>query len=145
MITICTLLSGVQLTTTYFFLFLPWRVLHAEVMDYELSFAHKMSLQTLMKVTKTDKYSTNCSIFNIQAETSPAGVEKRMERVENQLALQDVQLAELNLKLQLMESSSQDGNLIWKIDNFMRRRHDAIIGKTPSLYSPPFYTRLATF
>ena len=75
------------------------------------------------------------------ADTSSAGVEKRVERIENQLALQDVQLAELNLKLQLMESTTQDGTLIWIIDNFMRRRHDAIVGKTPSLYSPPFYTR----
>ena len=28
-------------------LFLPWRMLHAEVTDSELSFAHKMSLQAL--------------------------------------------------------------------------------------------------
>ena len=72
---------------------------------------------------------------------APVNVEKRVERVENQLAIQDVQLAELNLKLQLMESTSYNGTLTWKIDNFTRRRHDAIIGKTPSLYSPPFYTR----
>ena len=71
----------------------------------------------------------------------PGNVEKRVERVENQLALQDVHLAEANLKLQLMESTSYNGTLIWKIDNVMRRRHDAITGKTPSLYSPPFYTR----
>ena len=75
------------------------------------------------------------------ADTSPPGVENRVERVENHLALQDVRLAELNLKLQLIESTTFDGTLIWKIDNFTRRHHDAKIGKTPSLYSPPFYTR----
>ena len=50
-------------------------------------------------------------------------------------------MAELNLKLQLLESTSYDGTLIWKIDNYHRRKQDAVIGKTPSLYSPPFYTR----
>ena len=64
----------------------------------------------------------------------------KMNGVETQLAVMDVQLAELNLKLQLMEASSFDGCLVWKIDNFNRRREDAITGKTPSLYSPPFFT-----
>ena len=67
--------------------------------------------------------------------------DKKIEKLENQLALQDVQIAELNLKLQLLESTSYDGKLIWKIDNFERRKQDAIMGKSPSLYSPPFYTR----
>ena len=66
-----------------------------------------------------------------------------MDKLENQLAVQDVQIAELNLKLQLLESTSYDGKLLWKIDNYNRRKQDAITGKTPSLYSPPFYTRFA--
>ena len=70
-----------------------------------------------------------------------AELERRAERIENQLALQDVQMAELDLKLQLLEATSYDGVLIWKIDNYKRRKHDAVTGKTPSLYSPPFYTR----
>lgn len=69
-----------------------------------------------------------------------AELERRAERIENQLALQDVQMAELDLKLQLLEATSYDGVLIWKIDNYKRRKHDAVTGKTPSLYSPPFYT-----
>ena len=64
----------------------------------------------------------------------------KLNGVETQLAVMDVQLAELNLKLQLMEASSHDGCLVWKIDNFNHRLEDAITGKTPSLYSPPFFT-----
>ncbi|XP_065054907.1 TNF receptor-associated factor 3-like isoform X1 [Rhopilema esculentum] len=67
-------------------------------------------------------------------------LDRRMDKLENQLAVQDVQIAELNLKLQLLESTSYDGKLLWKIDNYNRRKQDAITGKTPSLYSPPFYT-----
>jgi len=65
---------------------------------------------------------------------------KRIEKLENQVALQDNQIAELNLKLQLLEATSYDGNMIWKIDNFEKKRQDEISGKSPSLYSPPFYT-----
>eukprot|EP00794_Sanderia_malayensis_P009442 gene9442-10428_t len=67
-------------------------------------------------------------------------IEKTAQRIENQLVLQDVQMVELNSKLQLLETTSYDGKLIWKIDNYQRRKQDAVMGKTPSLYSPPFYT-----
>jgi len=78
-------------------------------------------------------------LFSASA-TSDTQTDKRIEKLENQLALQDLQIAELNLKLQLMEATSYDGKMIWKIDNFEKRRQDAIMGKSPFLYSPPFYT-----
>ena len=37
---------------------------------------------------------------------------------------------------------SYDGVLTWKIHNIMQRRHEAIIKKTPSIFSPPFFTGL---
>ena len=33
-----------------------------------------------------------------------------------------------------------DGILTWKIHSVMQRRHEAIIKKTPSIFSPPFFT-----
>ena len=44
------------------------------------------------------------------------------------------------LRLQLLERATYNGILIWKIDNFSRRRQEAVDGKTLSLYSTPFYT-----
>eukprot|EP00794_Sanderia_malayensis_P010488 gene10488-11587_t len=41
---------------------------------------------------------------------------------------QDVQMVELNSKLQLLETTSYDGKLIWKIDNYQRRKQDAVMG-----------------
>ena len=35
---------------------------------------------------------------------------------------------------------SYDGILTWKIHNVMQRRHEAIIKKAPSIFSPPFFT-----
>ena len=44
------------------------------------------------------------------------------------------------LRLQLLERATYDGVLLWKIDDFGRRRKEAVDGVTMSLYSIPFYT-----
>ena len=44
------------------------------------------------------------------------------------------------LRLQLLEKATYNGVLLWKIDNFARRRKEAVDGVTMSLYSIPFYT-----
>ena len=44
------------------------------------------------------------------------------------------------LRLQLLERATYNGILLWKIDDFLRRRKEAVEGATLSLYSTPFYT-----
>ena len=44
------------------------------------------------------------------------------------------------LRLQLLERATYNGILVWKIDDFERRRKEAVDGVTMSLYSIPFYT-----
>ena len=44
------------------------------------------------------------------------------------------------LRLQLLERTTYNGILLWKIDDFPRRRREAVDGVTLSLYSTPFYT-----
>ena len=44
------------------------------------------------------------------------------------------------LRVQLLERATYDGVLLWKIDDFERRRKEAMDGVTMSLYSVPFYT-----
>ncbi|XP_052821939.1 TNF receptor-associated factor 2 isoform X1 [Octopus bimaculoides] len=47
----------------------------------------------------------------------------------------------LSLKEPLLENiPSYDGTFIWKLDDFEKRRKDAVKGTCPSLYSTPFYT-----
>ena len=41
---------------------------------------------------------------------------------------------------QLLERATYNGILLWKIDDFARRRKEAVDGVTMSLYSIPFYT-----
>ncbi len=44
------------------------------------------------------------------------------------------------LRIQLLERATYNGVLLWKIDEFERRRREAVDGVTLSLYSTPFYT-----
>ena len=47
---------------------------------------------------------------------------------------------EQELRIQLLERATYNGILLWKIDEFDRRRHEAVNGVTMSLYSTPFFT-----
>lgn len=44
------------------------------------------------------------------------------------------------LRIQLLERATYNGILLWKVDDFERRRREAVEGVTLSLYSTPFYT-----
>ena len=47
---------------------------------------------------------------------------------------------EMSLIVQTLQATSYNGTFIWKIPEVQRRRHEAMVGKTISLYSAPFYT-----
>ena len=47
---------------------------------------------------------------------------------------------ELALLVQTLQATSYNGQYVWKIPEVKRRREEAIMGKTLSLYSAPFYT-----
>ncbi len=49
-------------------------------------------------------------------------------------------LEELNLKMEILEVKTTTGIYVWKVNELARRHREARIGKTSSLYSPPFYT-----
>ncbi len=56
------------------------------------------------------------------------------------MSVHDIRLAEMDLKLQVLETASFNGTLIWKIRDYKRRKQEAVASKTLSLYSQPFYT-----
>lgn len=45
-----------------------------------------------------------------------------------------------DVRLQLLEHASYSGSMVWKIDDFERRRKEALDGINLSIYSSPFYT-----
>ncbi|KAL9953814.1 hypothetical protein ACROYT_G041280 [Oculina patagonica] len=67
------------------------------------------------------------------------GCERRLDRTEHQLALHEIQLSEQDLQIQMLEATSYNGTYVWKIDHYSRRFQESVSGRTPSIYSPPFY------
>ena len=59
--------------------------------------------------------------------------------MEHELALKGITMVEQQEKLDAVEQARFNGVLIWAIDDFMKKRHDAITGKRVSLCSPVFY------
>ena len=66
--------------------------------------------------------------------------ERRMESIEHTLALRNVTLADLEEYVRQQEFSSYDGQLLWKISEYARKRNDAVSGQQVSIYSPCFFT-----
>lgn len=67
-------------------------------------------------------------------------MDRKLKTLERQLALKDVTISELDLRITALEQTSYDGTLLWRISDFVRRRQEAISGRTTSIYSPAFYT-----
>ncbi|XP_078349700.1 TNF receptor-associated factor 3-like isoform X2 [Oculina patagonica] len=77
--------------------------------------------------------------FQGSQSASARACEKRLDRAEHQLALHEIQLSEQDMQIQMLEATSYNGVYVWKIDHFSRRFEEAVSGKTPSIYSPPFF------
>ena len=67
-------------------------------------------------------------------------LQRRVEATEHALTIRNVALADLEEQVRQQQASSYDGVLLWKIDDFSKRKTDAISGRQPSFYSPCFYT-----
>ncbi|XP_022808106.1 TNF receptor-associated factor 2-like isoform X2 [Stylophora pistillata] len=66
--------------------------------------------------------------------------DRRIESIEHTLALRNVTLADLEEYVRQQEISSYDGQLLWKISDYARKRNDAVTGQQVSFNSPFFYT-----
>ena len=66
--------------------------------------------------------------------------DRRIESIEHTLALRNVTLADLEEYVKQQEFSSYDGQLLWKIPDYARKRNDAVTGQQVSFYSPCFFT-----
>ena len=99
------------------------------------------SLQTeLTRLTLTPRVQNDPhGLQSNLSVSSHHACERRFDRTEHQLALHEIQLSEQDLQIQMLEATSYDGVYLWKIDHYSRRLQEAISGKTPSIYSPPFY------
>ena len=67
-------------------------------------------------------------------------LERRIDSIEHTLALRNVTLDDLKEYIRQQEFSSHDGQLLWKITEYSRRRNEAVSGQQISFYSPCFHT-----
>ncbi|XP_072346186.1 TNF receptor-associated factor 3-like [Scyliorhinus torazame] len=72
--------------------------------------------------------------------SGPASVEHQVSQHDSMLSVHEVRLAEFDLRFQLLETASYNGQLVWKIRDYTRQKQEAVSGKILSLYSQPFYT-----
>ena len=51
-----------------------------------------------------------------------------------------INMAEQNDRIEDLENATFNGILVWSITSFTKKRHDSIVGRNVSFYSPYFYT-----
>ncbi|XP_065182462.1 TNF receptor-associated factor 3-like [Sycon ciliatum] len=73
-------------------------------------------------------------------ETRVKTLEGKVSSNSKSIGYTDVQMADLGLRVDIIDVKSTDGVLVWKIGDIARRTREAQSGRTPSLYSAPFYT-----
>ena len=101
----------------------------------------KVDVEQLNNDTNKTKLQVN------ELESQQKDMVTRLNGVEDLLATLQASITEINrtyeevsLTLQTLQATSYNGKYIWKIPDIIRRRRDAVMGKTVSLYSAPFYT-----
>ncbi len=67
-------------------------------------------------------------------------MERRVEFVEDTLALSSVNLPDSEENLRQQDVPNLDGVLLWKISDYVHKRNEAVTGQQSSFYSPCFYT-----
>ena len=107
------------------------------------------SNEALMQSLFTDfkKVKAKVEQVSIEIQGKQKGTALRLKGVEDLLTILQATINEVDycykefsLTLQTLQATSYDGKYIWKIPDITRRRRDALLGKTVSLYSAPFYT-----
>ena len=110
------------------------------------------ALQSLLENAKVDVEQMNSETGKTklqvgELQNQQKDIASRLNGVEDLLATLQASITEINrtyeevsLTLQTLQATSYNGKYIWKIPDITRRRRDAVMGKTVSLYSAPFYT-----
>ncbi|XP_061436017.1 TNF receptor-associated factor 2-like isoform X1 [Lethenteron reissneri] len=98
-------------------------------------------------VAALDRQAERCSAAAREAHTrrqaergAVATLTGKMQALERKLALREVALADMTLRLSTLELSSHDGSFVWRVGDVGRRRSDAASGRQLAVYSPAFFT-----
>ena len=92
-----------------------------------------------MQDARMKQLESELSQYRLNGGTN-VGLHQQFTAQDRVLASHDMKLAEHGLRLDMIDCKNTNGVLLWKITDMRRRRRDAVSGKTPSIYSQPFYT-----
>ena len=92
-----------------------------------------------MQDVRMKQLESELSQYRLNGGTN-VGLHQQFTAQDRVLASHDMKLAEHGLRLDMIDCKNTNGVLLWKITDMRRRRRDAVSGKTPSVYSQPFYT-----
>ena len=111
----------------------------------QLLFTDFEKVKATVEKVSNEGDTTKSQATEIQREQKD--IDFRLNGVEDLLTAIQASITEINrtyeevsLTLQTLQATSYNGKYIWKIPEITRRRRDAVMGKTVSLYSAPFYT-----
>ena len=99
-----------------------------------------LSVESNRTVMETSREVNNVKRQLEGVQDTARRTERRIESIEHTLALRNVTLADLEEYVRQQEFSSYDGQLLWKITEFARKRNEAVSGQQVSFYSPHFFT-----
>ena len=76
----------------------------------------------------------------INEDYSDSSRNNEIKTLNNSIEENNQKLDDLDLKLRILENTSYKGHILWKIDNFRKRRHQAITEPNSALHSAPCFT-----
>ena len=93
-----------------------------------------------MKLSQLNDVMTQLVTDVEQHKGTIAQMSTSVDNVNSSMPRYDTILEELNLKIEILEVKSNTGVYVWKVNELSRRMREARMGRTLSLYSPPFYS-----
>lgn len=75
-----------------------------------------------------------------QEREQVGGDGEKIRQLEAKLHMKEVVIAEHALKISNLETTVYDGNLMWRITEWSKKRREAMSGQCTSIYSTAFYT-----
>ena len=92
------------------------------------------------KLTQLNDVMTQVVTDVEQHKGTLAQMSTTVDDVSSSIPRYDTIMEELNLKIEILEVKACTGIYVWKVNDLARRTRDARMGRTLSLYSPPFYS-----
>ncbi|KAK2158511.1 hypothetical protein LSH36_168g03065 [Paralvinella palmiformis] len=111
-----------------------------EILDRKILIFERVSAVFKREIDKCGKQIDNLLKDNQDNRSNLDRVQKELRTLEQQGKSQKAQIESLTKTVQILESASFDGQLIWKITDFYQLRQQAISSQTTSFYSPSFFT-----